>query len=122
MDRHAVPAHSFFVPARSFGSGRAPGPLRTKPLRVLLHVHCDVFARYRANGSSRRTFSASVVLAVRRTICATRHRRSLCAPTWLRSVFCGVSAKHARYVGMRVFEAFGWNLYVLLWNYFPSRA
>src|SRR5437773_5421224 len=58
MDRHAVPAHSFSVPARSFGSGRAPGPLRTKPLRVLFHVHCDVFARHRANGSSRRTFSA----------------------------------------------------------------
>src|SRR5438874_6731447 len=87
MDRHAVPAHSFSVPARSFGSGRAPGPLRTKPLRVLLHVHCDVFARHRANGSSRRTFSASVVRAVRRTKCATGRRRSLCAPTRLRSIF-----------------------------------
>jgi hypothetical protein len=64
--------------------------------------HCDVFARHRANGSSRRTFSASVVRAVRRTICATRRRRSLCAPTRLRSVFCVVPASHAASVGIGV--------------------
>jgi hypothetical protein len=45
------------------------------------HLHCDVFARRRANGSSWRTFSASVVRAVRRAICATRRRRPHCQPT-----------------------------------------
>src|SRR5207249_10491035 len=76
-----LPAHSFPLPARPLGSGRTPGPLRTEPRRLLFHLHRDVFARRRANGSSWRTFSTGVVCAVRGAICAARRRRPHCQPT-----------------------------------------
>ncbi len=69
------------LPARPLGSGRTPGPLRTEPRRLLFHLHRDVFARRRANGSSWRTFSTGVVCAVRGAICAARRRRPHCQPT-----------------------------------------